>query len=182
MKELSASIQHHSEEFKAVAEEVIVDVETQVAGFEDFTAQQQKVQGLANRVVAGRERIVALDSRMNQVQEKVQYWERAEAEWKENTRKRLQRLWVVMTVICVCVLGLVAILYYKPFKDASRLRDATPDSYVTAIAEMEKMRNGSNDAQDDLGEQGLMANKMQSLAQHHPEPVEDVRLRLLDEL
>ena len=170
-----------NEEFQADSEEVINDVETQLEVFEGFEAQQKKVEDLSDRVRTGRDQIQVLSKRVENVKEQMDYWDKAEADWKAQTRKRIQGLWFFIIVLCLCIGALLYFFYYMPPKSGSgTLGDTARKLHPSAVPELEKMRNEtmrSEKVSVELHE--TLTGKVQDPKGHRQD---DRRLRLLDEL
>jgi hypothetical protein len=115
LKELANMTRKLNADFKTESEEVVNDINTQLSTFKVFDDQQKRIEGLAERVQAGRERIKTLASRVDIVKERVNCWDKAEAECKDNTRKRLRIMWTFVFIFAFIITGMV-MYQYTPAK------------------------------------------------------------------
>lgn len=118
MQELATMTRQLNDEFTQESEEVVTDVTAQVEAFEGFSEQETRISKLAERVQGGRERIKTLGERVDLVKNRVESWEAAEAGWKDQTRKRLRLMWIVMGVIGAVFVAVVLVQQYSPVKTA----------------------------------------------------------------
>ena len=177
LKELAMMNKQLSEEFKTESEEVVHDVETQLDGFADFEDQQKRIQGLQDRVAAGRERIKAFGARVDIVRERVDGWEKAEGEWQEKTRKRLRILWMLMAAVAVVLLGLMG-LQYTPRSQLDMLNGVNTSGLAEVLPDLERIGNKTSSWKNvklEVFEKMLEKDEEEK-------PREDPRLRLFDEL
>jgi hypothetical protein len=165
-------------DFRDEAEELVADIQTQLIPFQNFDAQQQRIEALASRVRTGREQIKTLGSRVDVVQERVNCWELAEKEWKDKTRKRLRIMWTVVFVFFFIILGMT-IFQYTPAKtqSASPFKGLNTSGLLGKVPDMQGMEN------ETWNLKRKTENKLEELrnaGQDRPE--EDPRLRIFDEL
>lgn len=166
------------EDFRGEAEEVVSDIQTQLIPFQNFDAQQQRIEDLASRVRTGRERIKTLGARVDVVQERVTCWELAEKEWKDKTRKRLRIMWTVVFVFLFMILGMT-IFQYSPAKtqSASPFKGMNTSGLLGKVPDMQDMENETwtlkRKTEDKLEE-------LRNAGKGRLE--EDPRLRIFDEL
>ncbi|KAK3310182.1 uncharacterized protein B0T15DRAFT_27907 [Chaetomium strumarium] len=106
LKELADLSRQLNNSFSAEAEELVVDVGSQLDSFGQFEDQQKRIESLRDRIHAGRKRIRSLSERVDAVSERIENWERADREWQEKTRKRLKTVWIVVTVVIFSMLFL----------------------------------------------------------------------------
>ncbi|KAH8674542.1 hypothetical protein BGZ60DRAFT_404234 [Tricladium varicosporioides] len=128
MKELAQMSKNLNEEFHDESEGVVADVTRHLEGFDQFQQQERRISSLADRVKQGREKINTLAGRVNIVRERVEGWERANAEWQDRTRKRLKTLWVIMSVMAG-VFAALALVRYAPAR--SMIQDTVNDTNIT---------------------------------------------------
>jgi len=177
LKELADMTRKLNDDFKTESEEVVRDINTQLGTFEGFDDQQKRIEGLAERVQAGRERIKTLASRVDIVKGRVNGWEQAEAEWKEKTRKRLRIMWSVIFMFAFIIMGMV-MYQYTPAKThgPGNLKGLNTTGLLGKIPDMD-LENETwtlkRKTEDALA--GLRNNPPERLE-------EDPRLRVFDEL
>lgn len=99
IKELAVASRQMTGEFKKEAEEMCMDVGSQLDSFGQFGEQESRIEVLQGRIEAGRTRIQGLSERVDVVRRRIEGWERADRDWQEKTRKRLRTVWIVMSVI-----------------------------------------------------------------------------------
>jgi hypothetical protein len=180
LKELATMTRGLNEEFKQEAEAVVVEVQTSVDGYEGFGEQGKRIEGLADRVRKGREKIKTLGERVEVVREQVDGWEKAEGEWRERTRKRLKVLWMVIAVCGFVILGLLAFQYaLARTQGPAVIKGMTAREFGEALPDLEKIRNETwtlkRSTEDAL-------EKMKAKSREKEEQEEDPRLRIFDEL
>jgi hypothetical protein len=178
LKELANMTRKLNDDFKVESEEIVTDITTQLSQFENFDAQQQRIEALASRVQAGRERIKTLGSRVDVVQNRVMGWELSEKEWKDKTRKRLRIMWTVMFVFLFIFVGMMIFQYSpaktqgpSPFKgmNTSGLLGKVPDINLLE-SETWNLKRKTEDRLEELRNAGQ--DRLE----------EDPRLRIFDEL
>jgi hypothetical protein len=181
LQELAKMTRSLNEEFKVEASKVVEEVEGSLAGFQEFEGQQKQIEGLGERVKAGRGRIRALTARVDVVRERVEGWEKAEEEWQDRARKRFRVLWVVMSIAAAIFIAF-SIFQYTPVRtqEPGALKGMNVSDIMIASPELlEKIRNGTwslkRNAADSL-------KKMRDGGTEQEGLDEDPRLRLLDEL
>lgn len=179
MKELASMTKQLNEEFKTESEGVVHDVEIQLDGFEAFEDQQKHIEELQERVMAGRERIKTLGSRVDVVREKVEGWEKAEGEWQEKTRKRLRILWILMAMCGVIMVAMMG-MKYTPARNQTidALKGVNASSLAEILPDLERIKNETKSmGRSTLDALGKMLEK-----EEEEKLEEDPRLRLFDEL
>lgn len=177
MKELATMARELDGQFKRESEEIVTEVETAMQGFEGFEGQQVRIQDLAQRVKAGREKIKSLGDRVEVVKGKVDGWERMESEWQETARKRLKVLWIVIAVFGVMFLGTMVF-------QMTPARTAVPEilhgmNGSALLPNFEVMGNESGSFQRDGGK---VEEKIMEKTESQKRMDEDPRLRMFDEL
>ncbi|KAH6670477.1 hypothetical protein B0J14DRAFT_515986 [Halenospora varia] len=180
MKELARMSKSLNEEFHDESEGVIADVTGQLESFDQFQQQERRISSLAERVKQGREKINTLAGRVNIVQDRVEGWERANAEWQDRTRKRLKTLWVIMSVVAG-VFAVLALVRYAPAR--STIQGIANDTNITTrnlsgkIPDFNQLRN------ETWKLKRKSAETLDGLLDKGEERQEDdPRLRLFDEL
>lgn len=103
MKELAGSAQEVKEAFDRDAVEVVRDAQGQLNVLGQFEDHERQIQAMQGRIQAGRSRLEGLSARVDIVKGRVEGWERADLEWQERTRKRLRRVWIVISVLIASV-------------------------------------------------------------------------------
>jgi len=167
-----------NDDFKVETEEVVADITTQLNQFENFDEQQKRIEDLASRVQAGRQRIKTLGSRVDLVQNRVTGWELSEKEWKDKTRKRLRIMWTVMFVFLFIFVGMM-IFQYSPAKTQgpSPFKGLNTSGLLGKVPDINLLENETwtlkRKTEDRL-------EKLRNAGQGRLE--EDPRLRIFDEL
>ena len=180
LKELATMTKGLDEEFRREAEEVVHEVETSVDGYEGFEEKEKRIEGLADRVRRGREKIKLLGERVEVVQKQVDGWEKGEEEWRERARKRLKVLWMVVAGCGVLVFGLLAFQYAPAKTQGPGIMKGMNASDVGAVLpDLDMIRNDTwslkRRTQDAL-------EKMKAESSQKDPLDEDPRLRIFDEL
>lgn len=182
LKELAVLTRQLNEDFRAEGEELVQDSRAQLEGFEEFEAQEQKINALQNRVKEGRDTIDTLSGRVDIVRKRVKGWEQAEQDWQDKTRKRLKMLWVLMS-FCATILLAIVILAYIPSKpNGHGVTKGFNNSNSTVFAELEKAKNETRNTQNptfDMLESSTSASEVHKEA---GKAAEDPRLKIFDEL
>ncbi|PQE04351.1 septum formation initiator domain-containing protein [Rutstroemia sp. NJR-2017a BBW] len=183
LKELASMTRELNEGFNTEAEEVVQEIKTQLDGFEGFEMQQNKVEGLEQRVKQGRETIKTLSGRVEVVRKRVESWEKTEQEWQEKTKKRLQILWVFIS-ICATLLLAVVIADYIPGKpQGSGLIQGMNASQLPGVREIEKAKNESWGLTRPPSAEALDSLLGKDAKDKEEEKAkEDVRLQVFDEI
>ena len=179
LKELAAMTRELNDDFKVESEEVVVDINTQLAQFSGFDDQQGRIEALASRVQTGRQRIKTLGSRVDVVQTRVTCWELAEKEWKDKTRKRLRIMWTVIFVFLFIFVGMMVFQNYTPVKTqgASPFKGMNTSGLLGKVPDMKGLGN------ETWSLRRKTEDKLDELRNHSQEPLgEDPRLRIFDEL
>lgn len=199
LKEVATMSQSLTEDLRRESASVVTEVESQLASLGDFDAPHQRIRELAQRIQNGRRQIQSLHQRVEHVRDKVRYWDEAELHWQENARKRLQKMWMCITVLSVSLALLVGIFYYRawgggggsenivyPARDMIRMRVEGELPLEDMEIEMEKALNWSwrhedaiEDGHDDRQAAGIHHTAKKATRMEEPE---DARLRMLDEL
>jgi hypothetical protein len=185
MKELATMTRTLNEEFKAEAEEIVTDVNTQIDGFENFSEQEKRISALAERVKTGRAKIKVLGSRVDIVRDRVEGWERGEIEWQEKTRKRLRILWIVIAVIAAVVLALVAFQYTPAMNQQEMNATVTglnKSGLLGKSPHLEMVRDNESWAAKRVWREGDGRDTLDRLRNTEEGLGEDPRLRVFDEL
>ncbi|KAI9681129.1 MAG: hypothetical protein M1817_002411 [Caeruleum heppii] len=123
LHDLSALAHTLQADFDAEAHDLETDVQGQIEDLSGFDTQQNKVEKLEERVMAGRRKTRDLGTRLDVVMRKVEGWERKEGEWQAKTSRRLRIFW---SVVSVSILTFVALLIFqylpgRPQSDGSPL-------------------------------------------------------------
>jgi predicted nucleic acid-binding Zn ribbon protein len=179
LKELANMTRKLNDDFKVESEEVVTDINAQLTQFSDFDDQQARIEALALRVQAGRQKIKTLGSRVDIVQDRVTCWELAEKEWKDKTRKRLRIMWTVIFVFLFIFVGLMVFQNYAPVKtqSASPFRGMNTSGLLGKMPDMEMMEN------ETWTLKRKTEDKLDELRNHSQGPLQDdPRLRIFDEL
>ncbi|KAE9373123.1 hypothetical protein N431DRAFT_406448 [Stipitochalara longipes BDJ] len=179
LKELANMTRKLNDDFIVESEEVVTDINTQLAQFSHFDDQQARIEALASRVQAGRQRIKTLGSRVDIVQDRVTCWELAEKEWKDKTRKRLRIMWTVIFVFLFIFVGLMVFQSYTPVKTqgASPFKGMNTSGLLGKVPDMQGMEN------ETWTLKRKTEDKLDELRKHSQGPLEeDPRLRIFDEL
>jgi hypothetical protein len=179
LKELATMTRELNDDFKVESEEVVVDINTQLAQFSGFDDQQRRIEALASRVQTGRQRIKTLGSRVDIVQNRVTCWELAEKEWKDKTRKRLRIMWTVIFVFLFIFVGMMIFQNYTPVKTqgASPFKGMNTSGLLGKVPDMKGLEN------ETWSLKRKTEDKLDQLRNHSQEPLgEDPRLRIFDEL
>jgi len=89
------------------------EVRQQLDSLGNFDAQRRRIEALQSRIRNGRSRLMELGGRVQAVRQKVEGWERKDAEWRERTRRRLKAIWILLLVIGLAVVLLtIGAQYY----------------------------------------------------------------------
>ncbi|KAJ1331543.1 hypothetical protein MN608_05002 [Microdochium nivale] len=109
LKELAGLTNELSHSFRRDARELVDEIETQVAPFDNLDEHQERITNLQGRISLGRDKTKGLGDRVDHVRDRVEGWEAADKMWRERTRKRLKVIWavVVTTAIALLLLGLL---------------------------------------------------------------------------
>jgi hypothetical protein len=97
------------------------EVQQQLDALGSFEPQRLRIEALQMRVRNGRSRVLDLGERVDSMRQKVEGWERRDAEWQERTRRRLKTIWILTLVVvffAVVVLMMGAQLYGDSGGDA----------------------------------------------------------------
>jgi hypothetical protein len=120
--ELAGMSQEVNQSFRRESRELVTDMGLQLDAFGRFEEQQQLIEQLQDRVQRGRSKITGLSERIDGVRDRIERWERADREWQDRTRRRLKVIWVITSVIILCVVLLVLVAQYAP---VATLEEAT---------------------------------------------------------
>jgi hypothetical protein len=181
LKELASMTRELNEGFNTEAEEVVQEIKTQLDGFEGFEMQQNKVEGLEQRVKQGRETIKTLSGRVEVVRKRVESWEKTEQEWQEKTKKRLQIFWVFIS-ICATILLAVVIADYIPGRPQGPGLGMI-DPQLPGVREIEKAKNESWGLTRPPSAEALDSFLGKDAKDKQEEQAkEDVRLQVFDEI
>ncbi|KAK3394200.1 hypothetical protein B0H63DRAFT_39494 [Podospora didyma] len=112
LKELADLSHQMNDSFSTDAEELVVDVSSQLDAFGQFEDQQDRIETLQGRIHLGREKIKSLSERVDLVRVRIENWERADRDWQERTRRRLKAVWVVTSLVIFLVLLVLASAQY----------------------------------------------------------------------
>lgn len=180
LKELAAMTRQLNEDFNTEGEELVQESRSQLEGFEEFEAQEQKIKALEKRVKGGRDTTNTLSERVDVVRKRVKGWEQAELEWQDKTRKRLKMMWILVS-ICATILLSIGILAYIPSTGQGYGVARFNHSNSTAMEELERARNETKNMQrpalDILG-----TSTSGEINKEAGKPAEDPRLKIFDEL
>ncbi|KAF4636908.1 hypothetical protein G7Y89_g1193 [Cudoniella acicularis] len=142
MKELARLTRSLNNEFKTESEELSNEIAGQLDGFKGFNTQETRISDLQERVKMGREKINTLAGRVNVIRDRVEGWEKADAEWRDKTRKRLRTLWVIMS-ICAVIFIALALFQYAPARTIGQegLNGTNSSNLAGKIPDFDRIQN-----------------------------------------
>ncbi|KAH7328745.1 hypothetical protein B0I35DRAFT_418212 [Stachybotrys elegans] len=107
LKDLAESSQDIHGTFEKESRGLEHDIVTQLSAVGRFEQQQTKIEGLQDRIHSGRTQMQSLSRRVDVVRERIEGWAKADAQWRERTRKRLKVIWIIASVIVLAMLLLL---------------------------------------------------------------------------
>jgi hypothetical protein len=179
MKEIAGMTRQLHETFKQESQDIVTEVEATIEGFQGFEEQEIRIQGLATRVKAGREKIQSLGDRVEVVRERADGWEREVEEWRERTRKRLKVLWIVIGV-CGALFLAGTMWWNAPARSHGPGVLKGLDASVFAGSGMDT--EGVNESLSLKRNSVPMSEKLNEKTQSQKRMDNDPRLRMFDEL
>lgn len=119
------------ENFQTDTQEIVEDVQGQLAGFQNFDAQQQQVKDLEERIRSGKEKAESLTTRLEDAKKRVDLQAKLEAEGEARTTRmyntppvsmviltdqtgRLRVLWGTLSIIAGVIIIIILLQQLKP--------------------------------------------------------------------
>jgi hypothetical protein len=168
-----------NEDFNGESQEIVKEVESQIAILNDFQSQQTKIENLKSRVSSGRTKVDKLGERVEIVKEKIEDWSKVEEQWQEKTRRRIKAMWGVSAVILVALTGIL-IFQYTPsrMEVPAVIKGLNASEVAVSMTDLESTIVG-----DAIALKRQASNVLDELRRRPEENLEeDPRLRALDEL
>jgi hypothetical protein len=173
MQEIAGMTKRLNEEFKTESEDVVREVQGQLAGFDEFQSQEKRISALQTRVKAGRDKIGTLGERVDIIRERVEGWEKAEFEWQERTRRRFRVLWMIMSAAAVVFIALILFRYTPAQTPTGAFTKGMNTSAIPDFEQLEK---------ETLRLKNKTAQILEGLRKDEERLKEDPRLKIFDEL
>ena len=80
------------------------DIRKQAAELDGFKPQLEKIEAFEQRMKGSKERAGALETRLENMRNEIDRWEKKEVEWQTRTGRRLRILWGVMATAALALL------------------------------------------------------------------------------
>ncbi|KAI5927752.1 hypothetical protein F4810DRAFT_279926 [Camillea tinctor] len=176
IKELASMTQEVAQGFGDESAGLAAEIDSHTRSFDQFDDQQKRIQGLQDRICAGRDRVRTLGRRVDVVRDRIEGWERADRAWQERTRRRLKGLWIIISALaCAVMLVFFGARFAPSAVDVSVVTElATSSSQLAASGFAGNESKSAADMTDEVREV-LGQRKGDGLA-------EEGVLRALDEL
>jgi FtsZ-binding cell division protein ZapB len=84
-----------------------LEIQLLLDGLGDFVSQRHRIEALRERIQNCATRTSDLGDRVDSVRRTVEAWEHRDAQWQEQTRRRLKFIWILILCACAVILAMV---------------------------------------------------------------------------